>query len=132
MSRLLSCLLVVALGPVAAFAAPLNPPGDVAACLMEGKTTFMGQKLEISDCIQNAGGTREQLRTACAQIADLAVQMRLPAPKTTWLAKCPASPQGRCLHMGGAPLTAYYYKRDDLPGVKASCEMMGGRYAAGG
>lgn len=120
-------------------AAPLSPSAQTKpaaaprACLMEGKFEFMGQKMDISDCIQNDGASHANLVEACDTISKMATGMGIPAPKTTWLASCPSAPQGRCVHMNGSKLTAYYYKRpvQDLPDVKSSCELMGGRYAEG-
>ena len=114
-------------------AAQAKPEAAPRACLMEGKFEFMGQKMDISDCIQNDGTSHANLVEACNAISKMATGMGIPAPKTAWLASGPVAPQGRCLHMNGSKLTAYYYKRpvQDLPDVKSSCELMGGRYAEG-
>lgn len=119
-------LLVAALSP----SAPARTGAEPAACLMEGEFAFMGQQMVVSDCIQNDGAPHARLVEACDTISKMSTAFGIPAPVTTWRAKCPAAPQGRCLHMGGSKLTAYYYKRpvNELPDVKASCELMGGRY----
>ncbi len=133
LALLLSFGLLAAPFPPSAQTKPMKPAAAPAACLMEGKFEFMGQEMDISDCIQNDGAPHAQLLTACNGISEMATGMGIPAPTTTWLASCPAKPQGRCLHMNGTRLTAYYYKRlvKDLPDVESSCELMGGRYAEG-
>lgn len=129
-----------------ATAAPANPspPAEAIAtsvqssnpkaCLLEGKFEAFGQQFDISDCVQNDGVPHEGLVAACDGISQMSIAFGIPAPKTTWLDKCPDAAQARCLNMNGTQLTGYYYKRpaDDLPNVKGSCEMMGGRYAEGG
>lgn len=133
LALLLSFGLLAAPFPPSAQTKPTKPAAAPAACLMEGRFVFLGQQLDISDCIQNDGAPHDQLLTACNGISEMATGMGIPAPTTTWRASCPAKPQGRCLHMNGTKLTAYYYKRpvQDLPDVKSSCELMGGRYAEG-
>ncbi|KAB7772555.1 hypothetical protein CKY51_00125 [Xanthomonas maliensis] len=104
------------------------------ACLLEGKFTFMGQALDIKDCIQNRGEPHPRLVQACDGIAATATGMGAPAPKTTWLAACPPAAQGRCQGMAGSKLDAYYYKRSaqDLPQTRASCTAMKGTWIEGG
>ncbi len=113
---------------VSAAEAPAN------ACLMEGKFTLVGKAFDIKDCVQNDGDSHEHLVKACDGIAQMAVALGAPPPKTSWLPACPAKPQARCIGMAGSRLTAYYYKRspEQLASSRPGCERTGGHWADGG
>jgi hypothetical protein len=69
------------------------------------------------------------LQQYCESISKIGAQLGTTPAKITYLNACPSGQQATCT---GAKIfiptgiTAYYYKRDDLAGVKASCESSGG------
>lgn len=100
------------------------------ACLMEGSFTFAGQKTEIKDCLQNGGVPPAQFKETCSGLAQTAAAMGGPPAKVSYMAACPAQPQGSCEGFFGKPMTSYYYKRDPqtLGQVKSSCTAQGGKW----
>jgi len=99
------------------------------ACLLEGSLKIGKQVTEIKDCMQNSGAKKEQFLEMCKSIAKMGADMGAP-PKVTYLDACPASSQGVCEGVFGAPIHSYDYKRDpkDLADTKASCTAQGGKW----
>lgn len=102
------------------------------ACLLEGSFTMLGQTIEIKDCMQNNGVPQEQFVEICTGISSATTAMGGPPATITWLGSCPASPQGVCEGLFGAPVSAYYYKREveSLDDVKQGCVDQGGSWRA--
>ncbi|MEO7885894.1 MAG: hypothetical protein ABI893_02380 [Polaromonas sp.] len=100
------------------------------ACLMESSFTFAGQKTEIKDCLQNGGVPQAQFKETCTGLAQTAAAMGGPPATVSYMAACPAQPQGSCEGFFGKPMTSYYYKRDPktLGAVKSSCTAQGGKW----
>ena len=100
------------------------------ACLMEGSFTFGGQKAELKDCLQNNGVAQAQFVQTCDGLAQATAAFGGPAAKITYMAACPAQPQGSCAGFFGQPMTSYYYKRDakNLADSKTSCQAQGGKW----
>ncbi|TFW20381.1 hypothetical protein E4L96_10435 [Massilia arenosa] len=101
------------------------------ACLLEGSLKFAGQTIESKDCMQNGGAKPADFLEACNQIAKMGAALGAP-PKVTYMDACPAQAQGVCVGVFSRQISAYYYKRDpkDLPDVKSSCELQGGKWKA--
>jgi hypothetical protein len=114
--------------------APSEPivPGTsnaTSACLLEGSVTLLGMTTEIKDCAQNDGRlSKAELSQYCEGLSQAAVQLGATPSKITYLPACPPASQGSCsgARIIPAGITAFYYKRDDLAGVKSSCETNGG------
>lgn len=102
------------------------------ACLLEGNFSFAGQQLDIKDCLENNGTPKADFLETCKSLAEATVGMGLPPAKTTYMAACPAQPQGSCQGLFGAKMTAYYYKRDaeSLTDAKNGCAAQGGKWKA--
>jgi hypothetical protein len=112
-------------------AAPGAPSATSAtsACLLEGSLTLLGKTTEIKDCAQNDGRlSKSELEQYCEGLSQAGVQLGATPSKITYLNACPSAAQGSCsgARIIPAGVTAYYYKRDDLTGVKSSCETNGG------
>lgn len=103
------------------------------ACLLETNSTFMGIKLDIKDCIQNAGMEKNTFKDQCEGMSQAAVSMGGPAAKITYLSACPEPFQAKCDNSNSAKTVFFYYKRspDEAEGLKSSCELMKGKYAKG-
>tara|TARA_R110001592_G_scaffold87235_3_gene257662 strand:+ start:2407 stop:2796 length:390 start_codon:yes stop_codon:yes gene_type:complete len=103
------------------------------ACLLETNATMMGVKLDIKDCLQNAGLPENQFKAQCEGISQAAVSMGGPAAKITYLTNCPTQFQAKCDSSSTAKTLFFYYKRssDEAEGLKSSCELMGGVYTKG-
>lgn len=128
-TRMRACLLAVGM---LAFSSLMNQARAADnACLLEGSLKFAGKVIESRDCIQNNGASQADLVQACQGVARMGAALGAP-PKMSYMNACPAKPQGVCVGVFGRQISAYYYKRDpkDLPDVKASCEMQGGKWKA--
>jgi hypothetical protein len=123
-------ILQVACSDSAAGGSPVpGSPKATSACLLEGSLTLLGMTTEIKDCAQNDGRLpKAELEQYCEGLSQAAVQLGGTPSKITYLPACPPAPQGSCTGARIIPagITAYYYKRDDLTGVKSSCETNGG------
>jgi hypothetical protein len=100
------------------------------ACLMEGSVTIGTEKTDIKDCLQNNGVAQSQFVETCSSLAQATAAFGGPAAKITYMAACPAQPQGACAGFFGQPMTSYYYKRDakTLAISKSSCQAQGGKW----
>lgn len=100
------------------------------ACLLEGSITLMGVTTEIKDCMENNGIPKENFLETCEGIAGAAAAMGAPPAKVSYLAACPKGALGACEGLFGAPLTAYYYKKDaqELADTKQGCLAQGGEW----
>lgn len=100
------------------------------ACLMEGSFTIGTVKTEIKDCLQNNGVPQTQFVETCSNLAQATTALGGPAARVTYMAACPAQPQGSCAGFFGQPMTSYYYKRDakTLATSKSSCQSQGGKW----
>lgn len=103
------------------------------ACLLETSSTMMGMKLEIKDCMQNAGMLKGNFKSQCQGISQAAVSMGGPAAKITYLTSCPTPFQAKCDNTKTAKTVSFYYKRaaNEAAGLKSSCELMKGIYTKG-
>jgi hypothetical protein len=103
------------------------------ACLLEGKGTMMGIKLDIKDCIQNAGLPEANFKAQCEGISQATVAMGGPAAKITYLASCPVPFQAKCDNTKTAKTIFFYYKRaaDEAASLQSGCELMKGTYTKG-
>jgi hypothetical protein len=104
-------------------------PNATSACLLEGSFTLLGKTTEIKDCAQNDGRlSKSELEQYCEGLSQAGVQLGATPSKITYLNACPSAAQGSCrgTRIIPAGVTAYYYKRDDLTGLKSSCETNGG------
>jgi hypothetical protein len=103
------------------------------ACLLEANATFMGIKLDIKDCIQNAGMANNDFKAQCEGVSQAAVSMGGPAAKITYLASCPVPFQAKCDNTSTAKTIFFYYKRssDEAASLKSSCDLMQGNYTQG-
>jgi len=100
---------------------------EYKVCLIEGKFTVAGKKMEIKDCLQNTGVPQEQFKKTCNVLAKT---VTASGGKITYMAACPEQPQGSCAGFFGAAITSYHYKRDaeDLAIAKRGCEAQGGKW----
>ncbi len=103
------------------------------ACLLEGKGTMMGIKLDIKDCVQNAGLSEANFKAQCEGMSQAAVAMGGPAAKITYLASCPVPFQAKCDNTKTAKTIFFYYKRaaDEAASLQSGCELMKGTYTKG-
>jgi hypothetical protein len=103
------------------------------ACLLETNATFMGVKLDIKDCIQNAGMAKNEFKAQCEGMSQAVVSMGGPAAKITYLTSCPVPFQAKCDNTSTAKTMFFYYKRsaDEAAGIKSSCDLMQGNYTKG-
>lgn len=104
-----------------------------SACLLETNTTFMGEALNIKDCIQNAGMPEAEFTAQCEGFSQAVVEMGGPAAKITYLAACPTPFQAKCDNSALAKTMFFYYKRspDEAAGLQTGCEMMQGKFTKG-
>ena len=58
------------------------------ACLLETNADFMGVKLDIKDCIQNAGMATADFKAQCEGLSQAIVSMGGPAATSTQKALC--------------------------------------------
>lgn len=100
------------------------------ACLIEGSITMMGKKTEMKDCMENNGFPQAQFVEACNNMGKATAGLGGPPAKVTFMAACPAQPQGACEGLFKQPLTGYYYKREAklLATTKTSCVEQGGKW----
>jgi hypothetical protein len=103
------------------------------ACLLETNSTFMGVKLDVKDCIQNAGMAKNDFKVQCEGVSQAAVSMGGPAAKITYLPSCPVPFQAKCDNTLTAKTVFFYYKRasDEAAGIKSGCDLMQGNYTKG-
>ncbi len=103
------------------------------ACLLETNTVFMGQRLEIKDCIQNAGLAKNDFRAQCEGMSQAAVSMGGPPAKMTYLPSCPVPFQAKCDNTKKAKTIFFYYMRspDEAASLKSGCDLMQGSYTKG-
>ncbi|MBU1618496.1 MAG: hypothetical protein KJ556_06420 [Gammaproteobacteria bacterium] len=103
------------------------------ACLLETNATFMGVKLDIKDCIQNAGMAANDFKAQCEGVSQAVVSMGGPAAQITYLSSCPVPFQAKCDHSTTAKTVFFYYKRssDEAAGIESSCGLMQGQYTKG-
>lgn len=103
------------------------------ACLLETNTTFMGVKLDVKDCIQNAGLTKNDFNAQCEGLSQAVVSMGGPAAKITYLSSCPVPFQAKCDNTRTAKTVFFYYKRasDEFASLKSGCDLMQGIYTKG-
>lgn len=126
--------LPCALACVLSFAFSLPAHAADKACLLEGTMVINGKSTPMKDCLENAGVPDEQFKSTCDSIAkmgeSLAKSLGGAAPKTTYLAACPAGATNTCTGFFGQPMTSYYYKRDaaELIKTKESCLAQGGKW----
>jgi len=103
------------------------------ACLLETNSTFMGIKLDIKDCVQNAGMSSDQFKAQCEELSQAVVSMGGPAANITYLSSCPEPFQAKCDNTKTAKNIFFYYKRaaDEAASLQSGCEMMQGKYTQG-
>ena len=103
------------------------------ACLLETNADFMGVKLDIKDCIQNAGMATTDFKAQCEGLSQAVVSMGGPAAKISYLSSCPVPFQAKCDHSNTAQTVFFYYKRsaDEAAGLESSCGLMQGKYTKG-
>lgn len=103
------------------------------ACLLETNADFMGVKLDIKDCIQNAGMAANDFKAQCEGLSQAVVSMGGPAAKITYLSSCPVPFQAKCDNSNTAKTVFFYYKRsaDEAAGIETSCGLMQGKYTKG-
>jgi hypothetical protein len=103
------------------------------ACLLETNADFMGVKLEIKDCIQNAGMAENDFKAQCEGLSQAVVSMGGPAAKITYLSSCPVPFQAKCDNSNTTKTVFFYYKRsaDEAAGIESSCGLMQGQYTKG-
>jgi hypothetical protein len=103
------------------------------ACLLETNAMFMGVKLDIKDCIQNAGMAKNDFNAQCEGMSQAVVSMGGPAAKITYLSSCPVPFQAKCDNTSTAKTIFFYYKRaaDEAASLKSSCDFMQGNYTKG-
>jgi hypothetical protein len=118
-------------GLLSTFAMQLPAHAQDKACLMEGSFTFMKQKLDIKDCLENNGVPQEQFLQTCKGISSAAESLGAPPAKITYLPSCPAPAQASCKGFFGSAMTSYYYKRDAqlLETSKQGCVAQGGKWS---
>jgi len=107
-----------------ASAAPQN------ACLLEGNFTEGSTRIAIKDCLQNDGAPEEMFKKMCERLAPGSVIPGQAPPSLTYLPACPPAQQASCQHIFGAPISAYYYRRDSasLQRTQKSCEAQRGAW----
>lgn len=103
------------------------------ACLLETNADFMRVKLDIKDCIQNAGMATADFKAQCEGLSQAVVSMGGPAAKISYLSSCPVPFQAKCDHSNTAQTVFFYYKRsaDEAAGLESSCGLMQGKYTKG-
>ena len=103
------------------------------ACLLETNADFMGVKLDIKDCIQNAGMAAGDFKAQCEGLSQAVVSMGGPAAKITYLSSCPVPFQAKCDNSNTAKTIYFYYKRsaDEAAGIQSSCLLIQGTYTKG-
>lgn len=103
------------------------------ACLLETNADFMGVKLDIKDCIQNAGMATGDFKAQCEGLSQAVVSTGGPAAKITYLSSCPVPFQAKCDNSNTAKTVFFYYKRsaDEAAGIESSCGLMQGKYTKG-
>jgi hypothetical protein len=103
------------------------------ACLLETNADFMGVKLDIKDCIQNAGMAENDFKAQCEGLSQAVVSMGGPAAKISYLSSCPVPFQAKCDNSNTAKTVFFYYKRsaDEAAGIESSCGLMQGKYTKG-
>lgn len=103
------------------------------ACLLETNADFMGVKLDIKDCIQNAGMATSDFKAQCEGLSQAVISMGGPAAKITYLSSCPVPFQAKCDNSNTAKTVFFYYKRsaDEAAGIESSCGLMQGKYTKG-
>ncbi len=83
------------------------------ACLLETNADFMGVKLDIKDCIQNAGMATADFKAQCEGLSQAVVSMGGPAAKISYLSSCPVPFQAKCDHSSTAQ-TVFFTINDRL------------------
>ncbi|MEC7815696.1 MAG: hypothetical protein VX939_05465 [Pseudomonadota bacterium] len=103
------------------------------ACLLETDAMFMGVKLDVKDCVQNAGLAEDTFKAQCEGLSQAVVAMGGPAAKITYLSSCPVPFQAKCDNTDQSRAVFFYYKRaaDEAAGLEASCNIMQGTYTQG-
>jgi hypothetical protein len=103
------------------------------ACLLETNADFMGVKLDIKDCIQNAGMAPNDFKAQCEGLSQAVVSMGGPAATISYLSSCPMPFQAKCDNSNTAKTIYFYYKRsaDEAAGIQSSCELIQGTYTKG-
>lgn len=108
---------------------PLVAAAD-KACLLEGSFTMMGVTTDIKDCLMNTGVAQDMFIENCKGMAAAGAAFGAAPAKVTYLGACPAGQQAACEGLFGAPMTAYYYKRDaqSLADTRQGCLAAGGTW----
>ena len=83
------------------------------ACLLETSADAMGIKLDIKDCIQNAGMATGDFKAQCEGLSQAVVSMGGPAATITYLSSCPVPFQVKCDNSNTAK-TVFFTTNDGL------------------
>jgi len=104
--------------------------GPQSACLLEGSFTVGGTHTAIKDCLQNEGAPEDVFKKMCERLTGGGFVPGQAAPTLTYLPACPPAQQASCQHVFGAPISAYYYRRDEasLQRTQKSCEAQRGTW----
>ncbi|MCZ8253688.1 MAG: hypothetical protein O9318_14560 [Hylemonella sp.] len=100
------------------------------ACILDGTFQIAGQRVVISDCVENRSMPKEHFREACKGMSEFTLAGETYKAKVTYSASCPPAPQGTCEGLFGGAMNASYYKRDPktLEDTRKSCLMQQGKW----
>lgn len=100
------------------------------ACILDGTFQIAGQRVLISDCVENRSLPKEHFREACKGMSEFTLAGETYKAKVTYAASCPPAPQGTCEGLFGGAMNASYYKRDPktLEDTRKSCLMQQGKW----
>ncbi len=117
--------VVLALGTIGSFVSAQDK-----ACILDGTFQIAGQRVVISDCVENRSMPREHFREACKGMSEFTLAGETYKAKVTYSASCPPAPQGTCEGLFGGAMNASYYKRDPktLEDTRKSCLMQQGKW----
>lgn len=111
-------------------ALPTGAQAQDAACLLQGDFMIGGQRVLISDCVENKTLPEAEFHEVCAGMSTFTLAGEVYQATVDFSATCPPDPQGSCEGIFGGAITARYYRRDDqlLADSRETCKAQQGTW----
>jgi hypothetical protein len=111
-------------------ALPASVHAQDAACLLQGDFQIAGQRVLISDCVENKTLPEAEFREVCAGMSQFTLAGETYQATVNFSATCPPDPQGSCEGIFDGAITARYYNRDEqlLKDSRETCKAQQGTW----